>query len=103
MNIFVWTFSSRRSELNIYLLSLSVAFKDKSTERWLSLLFSLAPVSSLHHETHQSAVLLVRCKLGNIFQLELREKEEEDRVEMERTNGDRQNKEEENREIHYKD
>lgn len=54
------------------LLSLRVALEDEGAERGLPLLVAVAPVPALHHEAHQPAVLLVRCKLDHLAQLELR-------------------------------
>lgn len=54
------------------LLSLRVALEDEGAEGRLPLLVAVAPVPALHHEAHQPAVLLVRCELDHLAQLELR-------------------------------
>lgn len=66
-------FSSNRKQLNDYLFSFSVALEHKGTEGHCSLLLSLTPVSPLHHETHEPAVLLMRCELSDVPELELTE------------------------------
>lgn len=55
-----------------YLLPFCVALEHKGAERGRPFLVTAAPVSVLHHKSHQPGVFLVRCKLAHLSELELK-------------------------------